>query len=276
MNNAIPNGYSRYEIDAISIISSNATEDNLPGPGRTLGSVYSSIGKQLEGLLNTFAEKQRLGPIAVADRVRSRGNGPYNKKEAKSQRRDLKKLLGFVEYVKYSTSSLIVMIQHLTNRRSNNQSTLKQALESIGEVAQASSHIRMMLKSLSAIQMIKSQEDFIRNYCEPSVQQCLQTVLTQIKDKDPSPLRKSTPFFRRFFPHDIDIISISSPNITEDDRPGHGQVIENVYRSIGKSLEGTLSLFAESRGLGPKAVALRIHRREYNRLYAEIQPSDKI
>lgn len=67
---------------------------------------------------------------------------------------------------------------------------------------------------------------------------------------------------RRYYPRDIDLTSITSSNITADNLPGPGRILGNIYRNLGKRLEGYLNSFAESRGSGPRAVALRIRERD--------------
>lgn len=95
------------DIDIVSVTSSNITEDNRPGPGRILGNVYSSLGRRLEGFLNSLAERQGLGPEAVALRIRQREydtrdrrQGPsakYSRKEAAEQQKDIRKLVRYAK-----------------------------------------------------------------------------------------------------------------------------------------------------------------------------------
>lgn len=101
--------YYPNDVDIVSIVSSNMTEDDRPGPGRILGNVYSSLGRQLESLLNSFAERRGLGPEAVAHRVRRREEDLFNrrrlerpptnytKEEAVQQRKDVKKLVRYAK-----------------------------------------------------------------------------------------------------------------------------------------------------------------------------------
>ena len=67
-----------------------------------------------------------------------------------------------------------------------------------------------------------------------------------------------TPDIRRYYPNDVEVLSIASSNMTEDDRPGPGRILGNVYSKLGRRLEGFIGLFAERRGSGPCALALRI------------------
>ena len=47
-----------------SSFSSNATASNLVGAGRTIGLLYSSGGRRLEGLLANLAQRSGYGPWA--------------------------------------------------------------------------------------------------------------------------------------------------------------------------------------------------------------------
>ena len=49
--------------------SSTETASNLPGAGRTLGNVYSSLGRLLEEGLGTLAHKLGQGPRAKAKKI---------------------------------------------------------------------------------------------------------------------------------------------------------------------------------------------------------------
>lgn len=66
--------YRPEDVDIVSLESSNATESDLPGPGRTLGKVYDFLGKRLERALATLAERKGLGPKQVAERILGRDN----------------------------------------------------------------------------------------------------------------------------------------------------------------------------------------------------------
>ncbi|KAH8113656.1 hypothetical protein DFH11DRAFT_1510063 [Phellopilus nigrolimitatus] len=52
-----------------SSISTNATADNLPGPGRTLGNIFMFLGRRLEAAANRFMEKRGYGPEASRKRL---------------------------------------------------------------------------------------------------------------------------------------------------------------------------------------------------------------
>lgn len=100
-----------HDSDYISIISSNATMSNLPGPGRVLGNMYSRLGAPLTHTFNRLAEWRRLGPRMVAVRIVNRHNQEkdlkrrsyrnwksapkYTKKEVSEQKKDIKKLIRY-------------------------------------------------------------------------------------------------------------------------------------------------------------------------------------
>lgn len=70
----MPRPYARFtlETSSASSISTNATEDNRPGPGRTLGLLYDYLGSRIEGPINRFTTSRRAAPRAVIARTRSR------------------------------------------------------------------------------------------------------------------------------------------------------------------------------------------------------------
>jgi len=58
------------DIDLCSVISSNATMSDLPGPGRTLGYAFSRFGRALENMMNDWANRRGLDPNAIAESMR--------------------------------------------------------------------------------------------------------------------------------------------------------------------------------------------------------------
>lgn len=52
-------------------IDSNATGPNNPGPGRNLGRLLDTIGGKFEHFLNSRAGRRGLGPVALAEEIRS-------------------------------------------------------------------------------------------------------------------------------------------------------------------------------------------------------------
>lgn len=100
--------YYPCDIELSSLVSSNATEDDRPGPGRILGNIYSGLGRRLEELFNSLAERRGYGPRAVAIRVRERNTNwlrradhlgyppvQYTRETAHVQRKDISKLIRY-------------------------------------------------------------------------------------------------------------------------------------------------------------------------------------
>lgn len=57
-----------YELCSIAL--SDDTADDLVGPGRILGNVYSHFGRKVERVLGNVAEKMAYGPRATAKRLK--------------------------------------------------------------------------------------------------------------------------------------------------------------------------------------------------------------
>lgn len=105
--------YQPDNVDIVSLESSNATESDLPGSGRTLGKVYDFLGKRLERALGALAERKGLGPQRIAERIYKRDNKLsakyklysvkiYGTEELNDQTKDFKKLLKYTRYIKTS------------------------------------------------------------------------------------------------------------------------------------------------------------------------------
>lgn len=116
--------YDPRYVDTTSIISSNITEDDLPGPGRVLSNIYSNLGRRLEQLLSSFAERRGSGPSVVAHRISWNEFrrtfslfGPYTRKDLERQRKDVKRLVRYVRCAKRYHSSFIgqFMLINLTD-----------------------------------------------------------------------------------------------------------------------------------------------------------------
>ena len=54
---------------SISAESNNATESDIPGPGRLLGEVYAKLGRKLETVLNLAARSTGRGPGPTANEI---------------------------------------------------------------------------------------------------------------------------------------------------------------------------------------------------------------
>ena len=102
------------DIDIVEVESLNATESDLPGPGRVLGNLYARCGQIMEKCLNCLAERFVLGPPAVIERIEGRlyqgrlrvrdldndGRVIYIiGKEENDQRKDLKRLIRYAQSV---------------------------------------------------------------------------------------------------------------------------------------------------------------------------------
>ena len=72
-----------------SSFSSNATASNLVGAGRTIGLLYSSGGRRLEGLLANLAQRSGYGPWARYSEL-------LDIKDEKYESRKSERLLPFV------------------------------------------------------------------------------------------------------------------------------------------------------------------------------------
>lgn len=57
------------EDGASTLYFTNATADNLPGPGRLLGKAYMYLGLRLQQALGTVAHRAGLGPAAAYERI---------------------------------------------------------------------------------------------------------------------------------------------------------------------------------------------------------------
>ena len=101
------------DIDIVEVESLNATDSDLPGPGRVLGNLYARCGQVMEKRLNCLAERFALGPSAVIERIEGRfyqgqlrvrdldsdGRVIYFGKEENDLRKDLKRLIRYAQSV---------------------------------------------------------------------------------------------------------------------------------------------------------------------------------
>ncbi len=102
-------------VDTGSSIASDATADNLPGPGRNVGRLFTWLGRRLESMINTTAGQMNLGPEAVAEKIRllcrhyetseverlTSSVGPLSKAERKRLNKLCKKLLKYARSVSF-------------------------------------------------------------------------------------------------------------------------------------------------------------------------------
>ncbi|KAH8113660.1 hypothetical protein DFH11DRAFT_1727646 [Phellopilus nigrolimitatus] len=98
LNNNLNMVYAQVEASlSESSISSNATADNLPGPGRLLGNLYMFLGRRLEAAASRYMEKRGYGPEASKERLERlcRDGGSPCDVDRKS-RKEAKNLLKYV------------------------------------------------------------------------------------------------------------------------------------------------------------------------------------
>ncbi|KAH8115048.1 hypothetical protein DFH11DRAFT_142738 [Phellopilus nigrolimitatus] len=155
-------------------ISTNATADNLPGAGRTLGLFYSFAGKHLETRLGRLAGRLGHGPRATALRIQENSGivtlasvlpRPLSLMKARNRKiqKDCKRLLKYVG--------------------SNALSTRGQALDLIIDLS-LDDHIRNFLKVVGAEHLIElaHKELFIRYDCNASLLSRSRKALVSVAD----------------------------------------------------------------------------------------------
>lgn len=59
------------DLISVSAESDNETASDIPGPGRLLGKLYASVGRQLEHALSALAHSMGRGPVPTAERIRN-------------------------------------------------------------------------------------------------------------------------------------------------------------------------------------------------------------
>lgn len=100
--------YIDDDVDAYtlcSIASSNETADDLPGPGRTLGKLYSFIGTKIERGLGRAAERIRYGPRATALKILKIQENKMLLPAPTRRKRLEKNCVRLARYVRYDKSS---------------------------------------------------------------------------------------------------------------------------------------------------------------------------
>ncbi|KAH8113661.1 hypothetical protein DFH11DRAFT_1773528 [Phellopilus nigrolimitatus] len=99
-----------------SSISTDATADDLPGPGRLLGNLFMFLGRRLEAAVNRFAEKRGYGPVASRKRLVKMSYDKFNCRitpvqgtvEFKRSQKEVKRLLKYVKS-KYVSNQVIAL-----------------------------------------------------------------------------------------------------------------------------------------------------------------------
>lgn len=89
---------------SVTSISSTSTASDLPGPGRTLGRLYSFLGVRLETQLGRLAERFGYSPNAIEQRVLARASHlpPQGSNGQNKLKKDLKRLIGYTQLVLFS------------------------------------------------------------------------------------------------------------------------------------------------------------------------------
>ncbi|KAH8107619.1 hypothetical protein DFH11DRAFT_1168433 [Phellopilus nigrolimitatus] len=162
------------DLASLDSVSTNATADNLPGPGRTLGLFYSSAGRHLEVQLGKIAGRLGRGPQATAVRIKKNSEVvtfvsvlplPISmvKFKAKKIEKDCKLLLRYVG--------------------SNALSTKGQALDHIIDLS-LDHHVRGLLKAMGAVHLIKraKKEIFLRDDYDASILSRSHKALVSVAD----------------------------------------------------------------------------------------------
>ncbi|KAH8116577.1 hypothetical protein DFH11DRAFT_1219467 [Phellopilus nigrolimitatus] len=156
-------------------VSTNATDDNLPGAGRTLGLLYSFAGQHLEMQLGRLAERLGRGPRATALRIQKNSgivtstsvlSPPLSmvKFRTKKIEKDCKLLLKYVG--------------------SNALSTRGQALDRIIDLSLDDDYVRDLLKFMGAAHLIElaHKELFVRSDYDVSLLSRSRKALVSVTD----------------------------------------------------------------------------------------------
>ncbi|KAH8113633.1 hypothetical protein DFH11DRAFT_1510213, partial [Phellopilus nigrolimitatus] len=123
-----------------SSISTNATADDLPGPGRLLGNLYMFFGRRLEAAASRFAEKRGYGPDASRKRLVTMC---YERPDL--YLRPIMPIQGTVEF-KRSQREVERLLEYVKSKYVSNQEL---ALEAIVDLA-IHDHVRQTLIELNA------------------------------------------------------------------------------------------------------------------------------
>ncbi|KAH8116574.1 hypothetical protein DFH11DRAFT_1219359 [Phellopilus nigrolimitatus] len=189
--------FAMTESDQASLCSAstNATDDNLPGAGRTLGLLYSFAGRHLEVQLGRLAERLGRGPRATALRIQ-KNNGIVTRTSA---------LPLPLSVVKYRTKKIEKDCKRLLRYvGSNALSTRGQALDHIIDLS-FDDHVRDLLKLMGAARLIglAHKELFVRRDYDASLLSRSRKALISVTDdmlmqdiKELNERHKSMFFFR--------------------------------------------------------------------------------
>lgn len=90
-----------YRVPTASSVDTNATADNLPGPGRNLGNLIGYLGKALERYLSRQLSQRGVGPESVAEAIRKiRGHNRHSIGEIQAEQADNEDRIKLTKYCK--------------------------------------------------------------------------------------------------------------------------------------------------------------------------------
>lgn len=158
-----------------SSISTNATEPNLPGAGRTLGLLFDSLGRALEQKGSGIAEKWGFGPRAVAVRIQKIRPRPisyycfdhqqyclkghcvtYPRNVSAAEKKKLKKdCRRLVKYAtRYCSYFFDSSFKTMMGERSNVPGNQLIALDTLCDIAFADQKVRKILAEVDAVKAL--------------------------------------------------------------------------------------------------------------------------
>lgn len=139
------------------VSSSDETADDLPGPGRMLGKLYSHAGRFVVKGLSVVAERRGYGPTVTALRIRDIFEDELLPKRRKFLRKSCKDLVRYMRFVKECTVYFGSVCLYYFS--SGVPSTQEQALDLAIDLAVENDHLRLLLKDLG----FKTIESFTAN-----------------------------------------------------------------------------------------------------------------
>ncbi|KAH8103224.1 hypothetical protein DFH11DRAFT_1656469, partial [Phellopilus nigrolimitatus] len=119
------------------VSTSSRTASNLPGAGRVLGNLISSLGRTLERFFSRFAEGMGMGPRAVARKIElhhsccvreesANNSHPPSARQARKLRKDCQRLVGYLQSDVLSTQfEALVYISCLSTMHLSLQQTFR-------------------------------------------------------------------------------------------------------------------------------------------------------
>ncbi|KAI5121793.1 hypothetical protein M0805_009785 [Coniferiporia weirii] len=210
-------GVEQTSLVTYSSASSNATADNLVGPGRILGNVYGFAGRRLERRLGSIADQMGYGPRATAVRI--------------ERRRAVITSASKSEYAELTLSPAAIKAKSekvekdcrrmLKYIRSNTARTKKQALDRITDLSVNDSYVRGLLKVMGAVDIIgplQNDLSFWINYGAP-LQSSSRKALITLDDVEVNVL--------------VQKLDVMSRSITADAMASRALLIKNLNGYLG-------------------------------------------